>query len=221
MLSKLPGAAYDDVAGSKALTAANAVDLSVKSVFKFTDASPNAVGEWIVTTNVYAVADSNLGLRNGLQPNLATDQRIPFYLTRITNILTAKGFVANKLTEFPLYLPGEMTLIKAEIYARKNDLVNAKIELDKILTKTPATDPFGVGAGQTAYAGALTQAAILQEIYRQRRIELFMQGFELEDSRRFDRPAPGQPGEERNRTFYPYPNQEKDNNINTPPNPAI
>jgi hypothetical protein len=224
MLSKL-GTTYDDAAGSKALAAANAVNLSAKSVFKFSDATPNPVGEQIITVNVYGVTDSAMGLRNGLQPNLATDGRLAFYLTRSTtynastNVLTAKGFVNSKTADFPVYLPGEMTLIKAEIYARKNDLANAKTELDKILTKT--TDAFGIGANQPAYSGALTQAALLQEIYRQRRIELFMQGFELEDARRFERPAPNQASEERNRTFYPYPNQERDNNTNTPANPPI
>lgn len=231
MLAKLPGAAYDDAAGSKALAAANAVDLASKSVFTFLESSNtiNPVAEQILTVNVYGVTDSALGLRNGLQPDPA-DGRLAFYLTRSTvynpstNVLTAKGFVSAKAAAFPVYLPGEMTLIKAEIYARKNDLANAKTELDKILTKTAAGDAFGIGANLPAYGGAMDQASILAEIYRQRRIELFMQGLELEDSRRFERAGPTTPpapGDERNRTFYPYPNQERDNNTNTPPNPAI
>lgn len=231
MLAKLPGAAYDDAAGAKALAAAAAVTQSVKSVFTFSESSNtiNPVAEQILTVNVYGVTDSALGLRNGLQPDLS-DGRLAFYLTRSTvynpstNVLTAKGFVSAKAAAFPVYLPGEMTLIKAEIYARKNDFTNAKIELDKILTKIPAGDAFGIGANQPAYSGAMDQASLLREIYRQRRIELFMQGFELEDSRRFERPpptTPAAPGDERNRTFYPYPNQERDNNTNTPANPAI
>jgi hypothetical protein len=231
MLAKLPGAAYDDAAGTKALAAADAVTLTAKSVFTFSEPSNtiNPVAEQILTVNVYGVTDSALGLRNGLQPDPA-DGRLAFYLTRSTaynpstNVLTAKGFVSAKAAAFPVYLPGEMTLIKAEVYARKNDLANAKIELDKILTKTAAGDAFGIGANLPAYGGAMDQASILAEIYRQRRIELFMQGLELEDSRRFERTPPSTPGaptDERNRTFYPYPNQERDNNKNTPPNPAI
>jgi hypothetical protein len=231
MLAKLPGAAYDDAAGTKALAAADAVTLTAKSVFTFSEPSNtiNPVAEQILTVNVYGVTDSALGLRNGLQPDPA-DGRLAFYLTRSTaynpstNVLTAKGFVSAKAAAFPVYLPGEMTLIKAEIYARKNDQANAKIELDKILTKTAAGDAFGIGANLPAYGGAMDQASILAEIYRQRRIELFMQGLELEDSRRFERTPPSTPGaptDERNRTFYPYPNQERDNNKNTPPNPAI
>ena len=63
-----------------------------------------------------------------------------------------------------------MLLIRAEAYARKNDLTNAVTELNKVLTKT--TDVFGLGAGLPAYAGAQTAAAILTEIYRNRQIEL-------------------------------------------------
>ncbi len=66
-----------------------------------------------------------------------------------------------------------------------------------------------------AYAGETTADAVLNEIYKQRCIELNMQGLRLEDSRRFKRPAA-----ERSRTFYPYPQAERDNNKSTPADPA-
>jgi hypothetical protein len=47
-----------------------------------------------------------------------------------------------------------------------------------------------------------------------------MSGFRLEDSRRFNRPGPGAANAERNRNFYPYPDQERLLNPNTPPDPA-
>jgi hypothetical protein len=50
---------------------------------------------------------------------------------------------------------------------------------------------------------------------------MMMSGMRLEDSRRFGRPGPNEPNEERNRNFYPYPNSERNNNVNTPPDPAI
>jgi hypothetical protein len=77
-----------------------------------------------------------------------------------------------------------------------------------------------VGAGLPAYSGPVTRDAILFEIYRNRCIELYMSGLKLEDSRRFNRPGPGAPGAERSRNFYPYPQQERDGNPNTPPDPA-
>jgi hypothetical protein len=96
------------------------------------------------------------------------------------------------------------------------DLVNALIELNKVVTKQPASDPFGVGAGLPPLVGPLTQQQILDQIYRQRAIELFMQGFRLEDQRRFGRPVT-----ERRRNLLPYPFLERDNNSNTPPDPTF
>ena len=84
---------------------------------------------------------------------------------------------------------------------------------------------FGVNAGLPAYSGPQTAAALLDEIFKQRRIELFLTGVSLEDSRRLDRPPPPNPASyesyNRNRNFYPYPQTERDNNPNTPANPTI
>lgn len=204
---------------AQALAAANAVNLSVKSTFNFTTVNLNPIFETSTSTNnVYGAIDNiTLGLPAGLQPDPA-DKRLPFYTTAAyaSKIL---GFGAASTTPFPVYLPGEMTLIKAEAYARMNppDLSNALIELNKIVTKQPASDPFGVGAGLPPLLGPLTQQQILTEIYRQRAIELFMQGLRLEDQRRFARPT-----SERKRNFLPYPFLERDNNTtNTPPDPAF
>jgi hypothetical protein len=111
-----------------------------------------------------------------------------------------------------------MTLIKAEAYARMTppDLANALIELNKVVTKTPASDPFGVGADLPPLVGPLTQAQILEQIYKHRSIELFMSGLRMEDMRRF-----GRPDTEKNRNFLPYPFLEKDNNPNTPDDPVF
>jgi hypothetical protein len=79
---------------------------------------------------------------------------------------------------------------------------------------------YGVGANLPAYNGANTQTAILEEIYRNRCIELFMTGLKLEDSRRFGRPGFGQANAERTRNFYPYPVTERNSNPNTPDNPV-
>ncbi|RYZ49533.1 MAG: RagB/SusD family protein, partial [Chitinophagaceae bacterium] len=77
-------------------------------------------------------------------------------------------------------------------------------------------DAFGVGADLPQINGPLTQQQILNEIYRQRSIELFMSGLRLEDMRRFDRPVA-----ERRRNFLPYPFLERDNNTNTPADPPF
>jgi hypothetical protein len=213
-------ARYSLFAGNyaQALTAANAVDLTKKSTLNYDAINLNPLFETVTSTNnVYAVIDSVMGLPATVQPDVA-DQRVPFYISTNASAprFRVKGFGGTTTSSYPLYLPGEITLIKAEAYARQNQLPEAVTELNKILTKAPASDPFGVGANLTAYAGPVTQADVLLEIYRQRRIELFMSGLSLEDMRRFERP-----NTERKRNFFPYPFRERDNNPNTPADPAF
>lgn len=86
--------------------------------------------------------------------------------------------------------------------------------LNSVLTKK--TDSWGIGADLPAFLGDKTSVSILNEIYRNRGIELFMSGMALEDSRRFARPAT-----ERRRTWMmPYPAIERSNNTNMPTDPA-
>ena len=203
-----------------ALAAANAVDLTKKSTFNFEAATPNPVYNTATSTNnLYQPLDSTLGLPAAIAPDLA-DKRIPFYTAISATILPRyrlNGFWIAATTAIPVYLPGEMTLIKAEAYARAAtpDLVNAVTELNKIVTKQPAADPFAVGAALPAIAPA-TQADVLTQIYKHRCIELYLSGLKLEDERRFGRPTT-----ERKRNFLPYPFREKDSNPNTPANPSF
>ena len=114
-----------------------------------------------------------------------------------------------------------MTLIKAEVFTRKNQLPQAVVELNKILTKTAASDAFGVGANLPVYSGVVDQPSLFNEIYKNRCIELYMSGLKLEDSRRFLRPGAELTNGERNRNWYPYPLSERNNNPNTPADPNI
>ena len=206
----------------EALTAANMVNLTVKSFFRYDATNANPI--FNTSNNVLQPRNVTLGLPPSLAPD-AADERINFYIANVTTGNTTeirfKSFFSTADASVPVYLPGEMILIKAEAYARDGQLTEAVAELDKVLTKTPAQDAWGIGANLPAYSGEMTESAILTEIYRQRSIELFMSGLRLEDSRRFERPGPNDAGAERNRNFYPYPLTEKDNNTNTPADPAI
>jgi starch-binding outer membrane protein, SusD/RagB family len=204
---------------SVALTAANAVDLTKRSIMNFDNANLNPIFETATSTNnVFQPLDSTLGLpgtTGNLQPDLI-DKRVQFYTSIAANPkFRINGFGATGTTAFPIYLPGEVTLIKAECYVRQSpqDLTNALVELNKVVTKT--TDPFGIGASLPIIAGPLTDVDLLTQIYRNRCIELYMSGLKLEDMRRFGRPL-----SERKRNFFPYPFRERDNNPNTPPDPA-
>lgn len=200
-----------------ALAAANAVDLSRKSVFNFDRLSLNPVFETATSTNnVVQVKDSALGLPPALAPDLS-DGRVPFYTSinpTIAPRFRIKGFFDGTSTPIPVYLPGEMQLIKAEVYARQNDSTQSKVFLNAVVTKS--SDPFNVAANLPAITSVNSYANLLDQIYRNRCIELYMSGLKLEDMRRFNRPV-----SERKRSYLPYPFRERDNNPNTPVDPAF
>ena len=202
-----------------ALAAANSVDLTKRSTFNFDALTFNPIFEIATSTNnVFQPTDANLGLTGANVPTPG-DKRIPFYTAVGVNpTVRLAGFGAAINTQIPLYLPGEMILIKAEVYARQAapNPVNALIELNRVVTKTPAADIFGVGADLPPVIGPLTPAVILPLIYKHRCIELYLSGLKLEDMRRF-----GLPNSERKRSFFPYPFIERDNNTNTPADPTF
>lgn len=203
-----------------ALSTANLVDLTKKSSFLH-NATVNQNGIYNAVTgsnNLWQPIDDTFGLPPTLAPDPA-DKRIPFYLS-INNIIAPKwrmnGFAATIDSEWPVYLPGEITLIKAEANARLGDLGSALTELNKIITKQPSQDPFGVGAGLPPLVGPLTLNQTIEQVYKQRSIEMYISGQRLEDSRRL-----GRPQTERKRNFLNYPFRERDHNPNTPADPAF
>ena len=219
-------ARYALMAGNydKALSAANAVKLAItiKSSFTHDDLTRNALFETSFSNrNVCEPVDNKFGLPAALQTDPA-DKRVAFFFNATGGAGTvnrgrASFFTANN-SALPIYRTGEIMLIKAEALVRKAtpDLAGAVTQLNNVLTKTATQDAWGIGAERPAYAGNVTTADILTEIYRQRSIELFLTGMRLEDNRRFGRPAA-----ERGRDFAPYPFTERDNNTSTPADPAL
>ena len=200
----------------KALAAAAKVDLSKKSAFKYDDVSRNPIFDATFSNrNVTEPINKTFSLPASLKID-SLDKRGGFFFqsTVAANNLGRAGFYTANTADIPVYLPGEVMLISAEANARKGNIDGAIADLNKVMTKK--TDAWGIGASLNAYSGDKTADAILTEIYKQRCIELFLQGLRLEDSRRFGRPAA-----ERSRTYYPYPQAERDNNTNTPKDPTI
>lgn len=176
---------------------------------------------------------TNFGLLGAYIPE-AGDGRTNFYLGASTGNANADaggqalsemlGFFASSTSPIPIYLPGEMLLNKAEAYARQSQLSDAVIQLNLVRQKN--NDPLGVNANLAAWSGNETsQTDILEEIYKNRSIEMFLTGMRHEDSRRFHPnfvvPLEANTTNERNRNFYPYPTIERENNPNTPEDPAI
>ncbi|MGF6925973.1 hypothetical protein QFZ48_001473 [Chitinophaga sp. W2I13] len=159
-----------------AISAADKVNLGVQSTLSFNPQINNPIFSLVTATNnIYNVVDSTMGLPVPIQPDLA-DQRVPFYIARPAKPkFNINGFFRSSLTAVPIYLPGEMLLIKAEAYARQHDIVNGLLYLNKVVTKKASEDAFGVGAALPPVV-AVTEAELLTLIYKHRRIELFMGG---------------------------------------------
>ncbi len=229
-------ARYNLFAGNydAAITAANAVDLTSKSEWMYDGSTnKNPVFSFAVYNSPDTKPQDNFGLTGAMIPEVA-DGRIGFYLSSSAEVEVAEfgahgvenllGFYDAGDKSIPVYLPGEMLLIKAEAYAMKNDLVNAVANINLVRQKT--NDVFGVNANLGAWAGnANSQSDVLDEVFKNRSIELFMTGLRLEDSRRihgnFTPTATADYISERNRNFYPYPFEERENNTNTPSDPSI
>ena len=183
-------ARYNLFAGNytAAITAANAVDLTSMSEWWYDGtATENAVWTFAVYNDPDTKPQDNFGLTDDFIPEVG-DGRIAFYLSSVDeeeddfgfhHVDNAVGFFSTASTAIPIYLPGEMLLIKAEAYAMSNDLPSAVTNLNLVREKT--NDVFGVNAALGAWTGdENSQSDILDEIFKNRSIELFMSGMRLD-----------------------------------------
>ncbi|MGH7495119.1 MAG: RagB/SusD family nutrient uptake outer membrane protein [bacterium] len=207
-----------------AIAAANLVDLTKTSkLFYNNSSSRNPIYLIAIQLIYYKPVDSfRLNAEAG-------DGRVAFWAAEgpFTSFLGKPvdefGQYKTDASPYPIYVPGEVTLIKAEAYARLNDLANALEQINLIRTKT--TDALGVTANlppKTA-TDLPTQQALLDEIYLQRLYELFITGLRWGDTRRFGKPGAETDPATRSRTrnWLPYPDSERASNPNTPADPAI
>src|SRR5436190_4601037 len=139
------------------------------------------------------------GGTNGIAPRrsfrtsmAAGDQRFTYFVVPSTTLVGRVGALLDPWNRYsstnapmPVYMPDEALLIKAEALANQNNLPAAIAVLDSV--RTDCTGGRGIDdpkACLPVYSGAVTQAAVLAEIYNQRRYELFSTGSRWEDSRR-------------------------------------
>lgn len=216
-----------------AIANANNVSETAVSFFNYDNLNPNPIWARVIQNNVPNFKpQDNFGLPESIFTFDSSDGRFDFYMIPSTEvnpngfeIENLSGFFQTQSTPIPIYIPDEAKLIIAEAQLRKpSPDINAAIDaLNEVLTDN--NDPLGINANVSPYSGPQTTEAILLEIYKNRRAELFLTGNSLEDSRRFGRPQPNTTprtfSDERNRNFYPYANTERNNNPNTPPDPAI
>jgi hypothetical protein len=143
---------------------------------------------------------------------------------RIGTPIDAWARYANPNAPLPVYMPDEALLIKAEALANQNLLPAAQAVLDSV--RTDCTGGRGLDdpkACQAPLAAGQSQAALLAEIYVQRRFELFSTGARWEDVRRrglirgpqASNPVDGQ------RCWLPYALGDRNaNRPNVPDDPA-
>ena len=152
----------------KALAAANKVSLTVKSGFRYDAVNTNPIFfNSFSNRNVLEPTNKAFGLPAALAPD-TTDKRLAFYLNPAASatVNLGFGFARTNLSEIPVYLPGEIRLIKAECLAQ-SDIGGAITELNGVIKKKAADDAYGVGADIAAgYTGAATKDAVLANMPR-------------------------------------------------------
>jgi starch-binding outer membrane protein, SusD/RagB family len=192
--------------------AAASVDLNVWSEFRFsaTDANPF----WNLAVNGGNSTSMRPKQRFRMEAE-AGDGRVAYWVTPAT----IQGFAApldnfnrygDRTHSYPAYLPDEMRLIRAEVAARQNRLGDALVFVNQVRTQctSPLPEPLAC-LPALSLAQVPNQAAMLAEILRQRRYELYLQHLRWSDLRRFGQPVKYQ--------WMPVPITECDRNPNVPP----
>jgi len=206
-------ARYNLIAGDldAADAAAASVAQTVLSEFRFSTTDANPV--WNLALNG--------GNSTAMRPKdvwrveaEAGDQRVAYWVTEAD----LAGFAAplddfNRYSDrahgIPAYLPDEMTLIRAEVAARQSRLTDALAHVNEVRTQcsSPVDEPVACLPALTL-ADVPTQDALLEEILRQRRYELYLQSLRWSDLRRFGEPVKYE--------WMPVSISECDRNVNTP-----
>lgn len=201
-------ARYSLAAGNynDAITFANEVSPTAASQITYTATDPNILADLYHRSRFFgAIASYRTNAETG-------DNRV----NRFTMATTLNAFGGASLVEtnifltdpdpIPLFSQDELTLIRAEAYARTNRLPEAINEINIVrgraglLLKTALDLP--------------TQTAVLAEIFRQRTYSLLSTGLHWADERRFGLISMAKV------RYLPYPFGERATNPNTPPNPT-
>ncbi len=213
-------ARYQRLAGNwnAALAAANQVDTSVVSVMPFSDQAINPLFDLSARSSYVRPRDT---LRIAAEPG---DARVAFNLTGATVVGTVRpirSFTQFAATTSPIafYWPGEIMLIKAEAWANTGQLALAAAQVNYVRTRCGGASNQPKACLPALAASSLaTQAQIIDEIYKQRKFELFGTGLRWEDVRRQRLVSATSPFAKR--CWLLYPNSERNTEPNVPANPA-
>jgi starch-binding outer membrane protein, SusD/RagB family len=201
----------------QAMTAAGRVNLNTFSEFRFSALDVNSLWNmWYSSGNPYQLR-ARQDFRLDAEPG---DGRVEYWVApdtlpgAVRDELDHTARYMTSTSSYPVYLPGEMRLIMAEVHARQGNLSPARDLLNQVRTQCESALPEPLAClPALTEADVPTQAAILAAILRERRYELYLQGVRLSDLRRFDQP--------RKYDFMPIPLSECDRNDNAPTGPGL
>ncbi|HEV2149468.1 MAG TPA: RagB/SusD family nutrient uptake outer membrane protein [Longimicrobiaceae bacterium] len=194
----------------QAIAAADRVNLARLSLLLYPDPTINPI------YNYSFVARYTAGLQSFAKEAEAGDRRPTYWLDPSVSpaanprdtLLFALRQYSGKNDPYPVYLPDEMRLIKAEALVRLGGAANfaqALALINQVRTQSTSAlnEPVAALPPKTA-AELSTQAALLRQIAYERRYELYMQGLRWEDLRRLGQFVDRRP----TFTFLPLPTQE-------------
>lgn len=203
-------ARYHLMAGNHqdAIDAADRVDLSVMSVFTYSSPDVNPI--YNLSFGLIYVAP----LASFIDEAEPGDQRpaywvetgqTPFEGNPPDTLLVDMNKYSSQGEPYPVYLPDEMKLIKAEAYTRLGQFALAAPLVNEVRTQTAAAlDEPAAGLPELPATALDTEAELLAQIAYERRYELYMQGLRWEDTRRLGTEITTTPVFD----FLPLPDQE-------------
>lgn len=194
---------------ANAINAADSVNLGTLSILKYV--SPNQNPIYGLAIGLEYVAP----LRSFVTGAEAGDGRPAYWVDTASassfagnpdSVLQPLRKYAGQFDDYPMYLPDEMKLIKAEAFTQMGTLDSAAFYVNAVRTQasSPVDEPVANLPALDPATQLDTPAKLFAEIARQRRYELYMQGLRWEDTRRLGTAITTVPV----MTWLPIPRQE-------------
>lgn len=198
-----------------AIAAADRVDPAVLSVFTYTSTSQNPVENLAFQLGYVSV------LVSWVEAAEDGDGRVDYWADTSVepvagnpdSLLVPLERYSSPTATFPVYLPDEMKLIRAEAHTRLGEFDLARQEIDAVRTQSssPVDEPVA-DLPSIPDEELDTEDELLAQIAHERKYELYNQGLRWEDTRRLGADVTVEPTID----FLPVPEQECLNNPNAP-----
>lgn len=173
----------------EAQTAAEQVPEDVLSVLDYAGTDINPIYDLSFQANYVA------GLQSFVDGAEAGDERVAFWVdlsapapqSNTDSALVELGQYATPTDPYPLFLPDEMKLIRAEAHTRQGEYGLARDLVNEVRTQcTAAVEEPVACLGEMTVAELDSEEELLTQIAYERAYELYMQGLRWEDMRRLD-----------------------------------